>query len=328
MPSTWNRILEELQAEEKRSGFIAPWARLLRVKVNAITAFTKRPLIIYGSACTVSGKGVPPAKLQIDSSDYVGFHEMLEGLTGPNLDVIVHSPGGYPDATESIVEMIRRKFSHVRFIVPSYAKSAATMMAMSGDEIILSEDAELGPIDPQMLTPNGVSPAEAIKEQFERASKEILLDGKKLTIWLPILQPLGPALLVQCDNAIALSRKLVAEWLVNFMLRGVPDANAKADRVAELLAKHDFWKSHGRRVKFEHLNKPEFGLKLGKLEDLPALHLAAWEVYCVMDLVFHNTTINKLFYNSEHAAMTRTHVNQPPILVQPPTPAPQPAPKP
>src|SRR5438445_1821942 len=163
---TWSRILEEWNREHQipsAPGSRAPWARLFYRKVQQLTAITQRPLIVYASACTASAKQLPPGHIQIDPSDKIGFHDMLEQLEGPNLDLILHSPGGYAEATETIVEEIRRKFDHVRCIVPSFAKSAATMMAMACDEILLDDDAELGPIDPQMLTPNGVVPAEAIK---------------------------------------------------------------------------------------------------------------------------------------------------------------------
>jgi Serine dehydrogenase proteinase len=177
-----------------------------------------------------------PRAAQIDTSDKVAFHSMLEEVSGPKLDVLIHSPGGYAEAAETIVEEIRRKFGHVRFIVPSYAKSAATMMAMSADEILMDEDAELGPIDPQMYTRNGVVPAEAIKEQFRKASDEILIDPRTAQVWFPILQILGPGLLSQCDNAITLSKNLVRDWLAKYMFRALPDAAAKADDVANYLS--------------------------------------------------------------------------------------------
>lgn len=230
---------------------------------------------------------------------------MLERLEGPNLDILIHSPGGFAEAAETIVEEIRRKFGHVRFIVPAYAKSAATMMVMAGDEIQLDEDAELGPIDPQMLTPNGVAPAEAIKEQFLKASQEILADPRKLSTWIPILQPMGPALLVQCDNAIDLSKRLVAEWLTRYMFRGVADGEARASRVANYLGSHANFKSHARRVKLEHLKSDEFGLNIRNLRDQPELYSRVWEVYCMMDIIFVNTPVYKLFYNSMDDAMVR-----------------------
>jgi len=62
-----------------------------------------------------------------------------------------------------------------------------------------------------MITANGYSPAEAIKEQFTKAGQEIsqIQRTERLD---PHLATNGPSLLVQCDNAIALSKMLVTQW--------------------------------------------------------------------------------------------------------------------
>lgn len=319
MASTWSRVLEEFNEEQRRPGPKAPWSRILERKVQRVVELTNRPLLIYASACTASAKPYSPAHLQIDPSDKIGFRDTLEALEGPALDMIIHSPGGFAEAAEAIVEEIRRKFGQVRFIIPSYAKSAATMMVMAGDEILLDEDAELGPIDPQMLTANGVAPAEAIKEQFLKASEEILSDPRKLSIWIPILQPMGPALLVQCENAIELSKHLVKEWLTRYMFRGSGDGAVKAGRIAEYLGAHSNWKSHGRRIKLEHLTDPDFGLNIRNLRGDPGLHSSIWEVYCTLDITFANSAIYKIFYNSLGDAMVRL---APQTVVQVPLPQP------
>lgn len=64
-----------------------------------------------------------------------GMMEVCRGLTGPGLDLIVHSPGGSAEATASMVRYLRQKFTHIRVFVPLAAMSAATMWALSGDEI-------------------------------------------------------------------------------------------------------------------------------------------------------------------------------------------------
>ena len=241
--------------------------------------------------------------LQIDVSDKIAFHNMLEALDGPKLDVLLQSPGGFPDATETIVEEIRRKFGHVRFIVPAYAKSAATMMAMSGDEILIDEDGELGPIDPQMVIGNGVTPAEAIKEQFQKAHNEIQADPKKVQVWFPILQALGPGILVQCDKAIQQSKDLVAEWLAKYMFRADSDRVEKGKKIAEFLGTHGNFGSHGRRVKLEHLSS--LPLNVRNLRDDPELYRRIWELHCALDIVLSNTPIYKVFYNSANIGMVR-----------------------
>lgn len=86
------------------------------------------------------------------------------------------------------------------------------MLVMAGDEILMDTDAELGPIDPQMRTQNGTSPAEAILEQFQKAQAELQADASKLPSWMPILAQLGPSLLVDSAHAIGLSKELVKTW--------------------------------------------------------------------------------------------------------------------
>jgi hypothetical protein len=96
-----------------------------------------------------------------------------------------------------------------------------------------------------MVTANGYSPAEAIKEQFIKAGKDIASDPKKLSVWIPILQQMGPSLLVQCDNAIELSKTLVRQWLSRYMFDGDSESEKKANEVTEYLGAHSNFKSHG-----------------------------------------------------------------------------------
>jgi hypothetical protein len=70
------------------------------------------------------------------------------------LDLIIHSPGGLTETAEEIVELLRDNFSEVNFLIPDKAMSAAAMMAMSANEIILYDGAILGPYDPQISLPN------------------------------------------------------------------------------------------------------------------------------------------------------------------------------
>ena len=174
-----------------------------------------------------------------------------------------------------------------------------------------------------MLTANGIAPVEAIKEQFLKASQEILADPRKLSIWVPILQPMGPALLVQCDNAIELSKHLVAEWLARYMFRGVADGADRAERVASYLGSHATFKSHGRRVKLEHLRRDDFGLNISNMREQAELYSRVWEVYCTVDIIFANTPVYKLFYNSMDDAMVRQAPQQSIGMVLQPGPSPQ-----
>jgi len=75
----------------------------------------------------------------------------LEGKSFPVLDVVLHSGGGDINATYQIAELLRNHSKKFNVLVPLYAKSAATLLALAADEIVMGELAELGPLDTQIL---------------------------------------------------------------------------------------------------------------------------------------------------------------------------------
>jgi ClpP class serine protease len=66
------------------------------------------------------------------------------------IDIILHTPGGLVLAAEQIAHAIMRHPAKVTVFVPHYAMSGGTMIALAADEIIMDENAVLGPVDPQL----------------------------------------------------------------------------------------------------------------------------------------------------------------------------------
>lgn len=66
-----------------------------------------------------------------------------------NIDLFLYSRGGDSDAPWSIVSTIREVFPDKKFnvLIPFRAHSAATMISLGADEIVMTEKAELGPVD-------------------------------------------------------------------------------------------------------------------------------------------------------------------------------------
>lgn len=185
MTASYQSIEKEL-AEHKTPVGTPDWDVVRRQKLKDLEAHTKRPVLVY-AVDFLNGEKVKAAgqDIQIQFSDKDGFFEITNKLNEDAVDVILHSPGGLPDAAESLVAMLRNKFKHVRFIVPNIAKSAATMMAMSGNEVLMDANAELGPVDPQLVFRKGdntvvQAPAQAIVDQFEEAQQLIGADPTKL----------------------------------------------------------------------------------------------------------------------------------------------------
>jgi len=66
------------------------------------------------------------------------------------VDVWLDSPGGSADAAYKLVLLLRHYGHRLRVVVPDYAKSAATLVALGADEIFMGPAAELGPLDAQI----------------------------------------------------------------------------------------------------------------------------------------------------------------------------------
>ncbi len=88
-------------------------------------------------------------------------------LTGPEvpIDIILHTPGGLVLAAEQIARALCRHKSKVTVFVPHYAMSGGTLIALAADEIVMDENAVLGPVDPQLGQYPAVSIIKAVEQK-------------------------------------------------------------------------------------------------------------------------------------------------------------------
>lgn len=103
----------------------------------------------------------------------------------PNIDtmeILLESRGGHAEIAYATVNFLRKYCKKLNVIVPRYAKSAATLMCLAADEIVMGELAELGPIDVQITDPfeRGADPFSPLDEfksmEFLREYSTELLD--------------------------------------------------------------------------------------------------------------------------------------------------------
>jgi ClpP class serine protease len=80
------------------------------------------------------------------------------------IDLILHTPGGLVLAAEQIAHAIKKHPAKVTVFVPHYAMSGGTLISLAADEIVLDDNAVLGPVDPQL----GQQPAASILKVLER----------------------------------------------------------------------------------------------------------------------------------------------------------------
>ncbi len=103
--------------------------------------------------CYVSGRSAT-----IDRDDTVGFVELLHNISpDEDVDLLIHTRGGDVDAAEKMLSLVQATVGErqLRLIIPEFAKSAGTLMALGADTLLMSDLSELGTIDPQIWADDG-----------------------------------------------------------------------------------------------------------------------------------------------------------------------------
>jgi ClpP class serine protease len=170
---------------------------------------------------TMTFFGIPVFRyIDINDSEQVIRAIHLTAAEMP-LDLVLHTPGGLALAATQIANAVHKHSGRVTIFVPYYAMSGGTLIALAADEIVMSDYAMLGPVDPQL----GQHPAASVvsvlrKKPAEKISDEVLI------------------LADQAEKAISQLRQMVRELL------GGKCAPGQADGLADLLTSgvwtHDF----------------------------------------------------------------------------------------
>jgi hypothetical protein len=292
----------------------SPHDVLRRKYLRELSEHTGRAAIVYATCWLENRPEVGGDALSLTLGDKQGFMEAVSNISESELDLILTSPGGDPDAAGSIMKYLRTRFNHIRAVVPVAAMSAATMMALACDEILMGKHSQLGPIDPQLtvITPEGPrsSPGQAILDQFERA-KEECRDPKNIGAWMPLLRALAPGLIAECKHSQQRAEFLVAEQLAAHMFRGNPK---KAKHVASWFADFSQFKSHSHPVTLD--DAIEQGLAITKLEDDQVLQDRVLSVHHAVRHTFNDTGTTKLIEN--HHGRAYLTITNPVVIEQGP----------
>ena len=262
-----------------------------RSYLKKLGEYTKRDTVVYASSFSSPNPNIPSSAYSIELNDLQAFMAVFHGLKRKNLDIILHSPGGSLEAADQIVQYIRRKYDHIRAIIPQNAMSAATMIACAADEIIMGKESALGPTDPLL---NGAS-AHAVLSEFAQARSEVIKDPKTAPIWVSRIANWPPGFLDSCQKALDLSQEKVFEWLSNYMFKG--ENNDKPREIAKWLADARQHKTHARPLGIDLLQ--EKGLKVIPLEEDQEFQEIILSVFHSTIVTFESTSCIKLVENHE-----------------------------
>jgi hypothetical protein len=294
----------------------------LRKSIAEIKAVRGRQIVCY-----VANVVKPSALISIEDSDDLPFNEMIASLPADckELDIILVTPGGYAHQVAKFVNKLRPRFDKISFILLNKTMSAGTIFIMSGDEIIMSNQSQIGPIDPQVRTKTGeFVPAQSILtliDDIRTRGEEAIQKGSKPS-WtdLQILNGIDPKEIGNALNASNYSIQLVEEYLHNFKFKNwtvhsggdTPVTNeerkARANEIAKLLCDHSKWKNHGHAITREAA-WDVCKLKITHSESVEGLNRAMRRMWALFYWVFENTPVAKVFLSENYSIMRATNQN-------------------
>ena len=217
----------------------------------------------------------------LNHSDADDISEIMEGISGKEIDLIVQTLGGSVDAVEKIISVLRQWNKSYRVIVPNAAKSGGTLIAMSAEKILLGVNSELGPVDPQFFLPDlGPIPCQMIAK--DETQTQSMRDRAK--------------------SAVTRTRQMANKILSKGMLCGKTCKDI--EDVIDKMSSSDTYHSHGAVIDFSEAK--DLGLAVEWMEPEDDLWKRVWLLYCCYD---HDTKLRGLGKIIEGA---RNSIQRPP----------------
>lgn len=276
---------------------------LLRL-ISEYNKLRKSYLFVYSSAIS---KPIPKSSICMD--DYYIIYDLLKNVKSDNLDFYIETPGGSGEAAEEIVNFLRKTFKNITFVVSGEAKSAGTIMTLSADDIMMTESGSLGPIDAQIKIGRSQSSAYDYMEWIKEKRSEAEKVGKLNPFDATMVAQISPGELNGVDNALNFATDLVADWLPKYKFKNwkITDTRKikvtkemkekRAKEIVERLVNHTYWRSHGRSIKIDGLEK--IGLKISKIDDNKTLADLVYRIQTVISLLYSVSSIYKIFATQE-----------------------------
>lgn len=220
----------------------------------------------------------------LDDSILVPLYKQLKAIGHTQkIDLLLNSYGGAVDTPYKLVMLIREFCEEFGVIVPLAAKSAASMVVLGADEVVMGPISELGPIDPLVKHPIYKDlwvPVQAIRHCLEYLQRMIASspDPELATFIInPVLNKLDPWLIGDYEKSLKASHQYAEALLSRYMLK---ESSAQVSAVTHALTEGYF--SHGYPI--GRREAKELGLKVtdadGELWDV------IWSLYLGYEELF------------------------------------------
>lgn len=273
--------------------------------VEKYNSLTGRYLFLYVAALS---KRVPG--ISMEEEDFYIFRDMLQSVKKTDeIDVYIETPGGNGVTAEQIAKFLHSRFNRVNFVISGEAKSAGTILVMSGNEIYMTETGSLGPIDAQVPIGRTIVSAYDYMEWIDLKMDEAAKNGVLNPVEATMIAQITPGEIQLVNHALEFAKDLVRQWLYEYKFESwnttetrhepVTDEmkRKRAEEAATELAKHSRWRTHGRSLGIEDLET--IGIKVVNLEKTKEIAEIVYRIQFVCKLLQESTSIYKLFFSKD-----------------------------
>lgn len=230
----------------------------------------------------------------IDSDDIPAFGDALMSLGEVDeLNLILSSPGGDGTTAEKMIELCRAYCKVFRVIVPNRAKSAATIIALGSDQIVMGYCSELGPIDAQVPVIVGGLPRYVSAQSFldarsslEERFHQSLVKKEDPRAILQQIASLDIPFLDHCEKLMDFSREVAKKYLSRYMFQKIKPKKLKDETIAHVLSELStvgIFKVHGRMIN-ANTAKTDLKLNVELLGKDHSLWKKLWHYYVRADV--------------------------------------------
>jgi hypothetical protein len=286
----------------KRLGLLELQNELQRLIIS-YNKYTARYMFIYVSDINKGRNG--GIDISMVQDDFYNIQDILRESTHKKIDFYIETPGGSGEAAEEIAKFLRKKFEQVNFVVAGEAKSAGTILVLSGNNISMTETGSLGPIDAQVRIGRSVVSAHDYKEWVDLKREEAAKNGRLNPFDAMMVAQISPGELYGVINSLEFAKDLVKGWLEEYKFKNWTETRTsktivtskmrkqRADRVAEMFCNHTTWRTHGRSLKIDDLKDD---LIIDRIDDDAKLADIVYRIKTVIRLIFDCSTVYKMFY--------------------------------
>lgn len=135
-----------------------------------------------------------------------------------DLHVLLSSPGGDGETAIRMLRSMQTRCRELVILVPDMAKSAATILCLGADRIVMGPGGDLGPIDPQMIFRDetgrdSMYSAKDIVAAVEEAEQRTTNNPESYALFSALLADVNMLMLEQARSALSRSEALMVEAL-------------------------------------------------------------------------------------------------------------------